>query len=451
MSAAFPAPVHLLRLPLSRSAEWQAATSWLGGRPRLGGRPWPRIGGTPLHFLAQIDLAALARLRPGSGLPGTGALAVFGLCDNEAMYDPARDNCRLVHVPDPAAAPPSAPPDDLAPATGISVLSGLFRHLEPNRREFPRWPVDLIPLDVEPGSADEQVVPAALRGLEHSRLHIHYAPFEGTLPRGPFPFVAHSVALLAGHLRTALSDREEFRRPLVKARDRTAAWLAGNPPPRAPAQQSLLSRVLGRGGNGASPAPPGVDPETYARQHAHMTELLATQTGALEEFDRDEPVFRKVAAALVTWADAVPPASLLDDAEAANLASALDALNGRFRAHWDFTRGKPEALTMASLQWLALGPADRHALIPPAAAAVLDRLFRLPSGGYPTCHRMFTGPDDIHDVGLEDTGQVVLLHLASDALLGLGFGDVNPLTVVIGPGDLAQGRLDRARITAAGG
>lgn len=305
MSAAFPAPVHLLRLPLSRSAEWEAVTSWLGGRPRLGGRPWPRIGGTPLHFLAQIDLAALARLRPGSGLPGTGALAVFGLCDNEAMYDPARDNCRLVHVPDPAAAPPAAPP--------------------------------------------------------------------------------------------------------------------------------------------------GVDPETYARQHAHMTGLLATQTAALEEFDRDEPVFRKVAAALVTWADAVPPATLLDDAEAANLASALDALTGRFRAHWDFTRGKPEALTMASLQWLALGPADRHALIPPAAAAVLDRLFRLPSGGYPTCHRMFTGPDEIHDVGLEDTGQVVLLHLASDALLGLGFGDVNPLTVVIGPDDLAQGRLDRACITAAGG
>jgi hypothetical protein len=130
---------------------------------------------------------------------------------------------------------------------------------------------------------------------------------------------------------------------------------------------------------------------------------------------------------------------------------ALDALRGRFKAHSDVTRGTPETLTMASLQRLALGPADRRALIPPAAAAVLDRLFRLPSGGYPTCHRMFTGPDDIHGAGLEDTGQVVLLHLASDALLGLGFGDLNPLTVVIGPDDLAHGRLDRARITAAGG
>jgi hypothetical protein len=203
------------------------------------------------------------------------------------MYDPGRDNCRLVHVPNPAAAPPAAHPDDLPPATGISDRSGPFRYLEPHQREIPRWPLQLIPLDLPPGSADHEVVEAALHGLGHSRLQLHHAPFEGTLPRGPMPFVAHSVALLASHLRIALADPEKFRRPLVQDRDRTAAWLAGNPPPRAPARASLLSRVLGRGGTGPSSAPPGVDPETYARQHAHMTELLATQAAALEAFDRE--------------------------------------------------------------------------------------------------------------------------------------------------------------------
>jgi hypothetical protein len=69
-----------LQSPFVRSDD---ATSWLGGVPKAPGNfEWPKdTDGTPLHFIAQIDLASLnpepqTGLRP-PGLPGEGALLVF--------------------------------------------------------------------------------------------------------------------------------------------------------------------------------------------------------------------------------------------------------------------------------------------------------------------------------------------------------------------------------------
>src|SRR5215510_9742194 len=75
-----PAWALLLRSPYDTS---RSVASWLGGVPRAPrDLDWPNdTDGTPLHFLAQIDLASLkpepeTGVRP-PGLPEEGALLVF--------------------------------------------------------------------------------------------------------------------------------------------------------------------------------------------------------------------------------------------------------------------------------------------------------------------------------------------------------------------------------------
>jgi uncharacterized protein YwqG len=69
-----------------------AAVARLGGRPRLGAREeWPEAEGTPLSFIAEIDLAAAAQfLQPDSSLPQRGYLEFFYDTEQQPWgFDPA--------------------------------------------------------------------------------------------------------------------------------------------------------------------------------------------------------------------------------------------------------------------------------------------------------------------------------------------------------------------------
>jgi hypothetical protein len=117
--------------------EWTAARSWLGGLPRLGMVSWPRskTDGRPLPFLAQIDLAEVAKQIGPSPLPASGALAFF-VGDRPVLYLPEQ----------PATAPFSqlpadAPTLDEAGFSGAGITSWPKDPLGP--RVFPFWPVDL--------------------------------------------------------------------------------------------------------------------------------------------------------------------------------------------------------------------------------------------------------------------------------------------------------------------
>ncbi|HEY0594637.1 DUF1963 domain-containing protein, partial [Sphingopyxis sp.] len=81
-----------------------STSSWLGGRPRLpGGMEWPKIGGEPADFLAQIDCAGLPPdLWHGCG-PRDGALAFF--------IHRRNPDVRVFHLRDTDA--PVAPPQAL--------------------------------------------------------------------------------------------------------------------------------------------------------------------------------------------------------------------------------------------------------------------------------------------------------------------------------------------------
>jgi hypothetical protein len=104
-----PAWALLLQSPFARS---DGATSWIGGAPKAPSNlEWPKdTDGTPLHFIAQIDLASLkpepqTGLRP-PGLPADGALLVFigRSCA-----------CRILSAAEMLHAEILQPPADLAP------------------------------------------------------------------------------------------------------------------------------------------------------------------------------------------------------------------------------------------------------------------------------------------------------------------------------------------------
>lgn len=130
-ASALPAWALVLRSPFR---PWENATSWLGGTPRAPIEfVWPLgADGAPLHFLAQIDLAALqpepeTGRRP-PGLPESGALLVFvGLQDYAVLIIDAKRMRVASRIP----VPPTLPP--------ISEI-GYFSE-DPT---FARWPVDPV-------------------------------------------------------------------------------------------------------------------------------------------------------------------------------------------------------------------------------------------------------------------------------------------------------------------
>ncbi|KQM22263.1 DUF1963 domain-containing protein [Novosphingobium sp. Leaf2] len=179
-----PGAVLLARKPRERARDWFGDTSWFGGLPRLGPQPWPcDDAGTPLPFVAQIDLADLARAQPASPLPSSGSLAFF------------LGTGAVVAVP-PGSHDFADPPYGLPAAydEGGTVLP--VRPGRSSRWFFPFWPVDLIAQD-------------AFGNHAAARDHPFYAAGVGE------PVQAlwwHGVFHLADRLHDALDDSD---RPLA--------------------------------------------------------------------------------------------------------------------------------------------------------------------------------------------------------------------------------------------
>lgn len=202
-----PGPVMVLRRPRGDDGlGWKGARSWLGGLPRLGGMGWPmgRETGLPLPFAAQIDLADLATVRPGSGLPDIGSLAFF-LGEGAVIYVPAAPDGgrhpRFPQAPSGLAVRDGAEPFPTNPSTGASDT-------------WPWWPVDLVALDLPPHLADHRNVKAleaidtALRQAEHDHARHRESPLDAEslcreLGVDSVPLWWHSVRHFAAALRRA--------------------------------------------------------------------------------------------------------------------------------------------------------------------------------------------------------------------------------------------------------
>lgn len=147
--------IILSRRPRRLAGERPPARSRLGGAPCLGSAPWPcDESGTPLHFMAEIDLAevaaAVAQSKPAAdlphGLPRAGALAFFiGAGGEEAIG-------KVVYIPPDASAGETPAP---GPLPSVEAIGGdaLLLGDGAGPWSFPRWPVDLTAFEA-PAAGD---------------------------------------------------------------------------------------------------------------------------------------------------------------------------------------------------------------------------------------------------------------------------------------------------------
>ena len=106
-----------IRIAIARAGRVATGSSRVGGTPDVPpGFEWPRKDGTPLAFLAQIDLEEVAHRLPSSPLPADGLLWFFYDTAEEPWgFDPAHaGGSRVIYLPNPdrlalVAAPAGTP------------------------------------------------------------------------------------------------------------------------------------------------------------------------------------------------------------------------------------------------------------------------------------------------------------------------------------------------------
>jgi uncharacterized protein YwqG len=105
---------------LPEGSDAPLGASKLGGRPDVrSGFAWPRKDGRPLAFVAQVDLADLARYPFCAVLPTRGVLGFFYDVEGGAWgFDPKDRGSWLVHFePDPGGLQPCSPPAEAGSET----------------------------------------------------------------------------------------------------------------------------------------------------------------------------------------------------------------------------------------------------------------------------------------------------------------------------------------------
>lgn len=120
------------RMPIDRSTP---ASSWLGGRPRLAQTTvWPSSVDGSMHFLAQIDYAALPPEMWGGAGPRIGWLAFFYGTEHGA---PVARALHTLSLGPQRTAPRAWGPEHLQPEPHAHAPEDWVH-------EPPRWPVDLV-------------------------------------------------------------------------------------------------------------------------------------------------------------------------------------------------------------------------------------------------------------------------------------------------------------------
>lgn len=404
-STTMPRPVVLVRKPRERTRDWFGDASWLGGLPRLGDAEWPRdVGGTPLPFAAQIDLAEIAAACPESPLPRQGALAFFlGTGAVVAVADTTHDF--------------SEPPTDLPPAFDEGgypfppAASRLSRHF------FPFWPVEPVVLDLpadlldhRDGYQDEAIEQAMADSLAR-----YAAPRAFALTADDGTLWWHSVAHLAERLHAALENASRLvvlREDGVRHAEETLHNLGGDPD----------------------------DPALDAAR-----EDLARRQASLASIEAQRDALPDVIAALDQFAANRNPWEPLTAEERSLVEDLLAELQGSYRdvVRYHAPHGLDE-LASLSIRAMITGAPDAFAALPDDQLERINRGFRLPSLHQ---HQMF-GLGGCQQTARDDhRGDILLLQLGYDDMMEWRWGDMGLFQFWINPEDAAAGNWSAAQLT----
>ena len=409
------APLVLERRPRGDVADWYDSRSWFGGLPRLGDREWPMgpapfRGGSPMHFVAQFDLAAVARLRPGNGLPERGSLAVFlGLPMFEAGWND-EFHVTLLHVEEEVAEVTPLPPyirpvfgqewryhlpwaqaDDVPPAT------------------FPYWPIDIV----DPGRdrSDPLLIPKAYseaRGTRGSSLRAN-GDRERLMIEPNVPCNWRAVRLYSELLTTRLQSALGSCK-----HDRYSRFVAGDPHHKNWKDHLAQAHEYGHPETGFPPIIAEMFETTVGR------DPWAALTGSdLEWF---APLVMRAKQLLELGSVSRDECWLLADAN-------LHVIHG-----------------------MAVAPPEVFARLPRSIRAMVSEEKLQPHGH----HHMFgLGWDekidlDEHGDDAKRGAEELILHLAFDEIIAFGWGDLNSLSVWMPREAIRERAWDAARITMEG-
>lgn len=407
-------PIVLARRPRESAAGWGHATSWFGGRPKLGAIPWPRgADDLPLPFAAQIGLEEIAAGRPDAPLPPAGSLAFF-------LGEGA-----VIHVPA-GVTQFTTPPEDLPPAydEGGAVFPPRTTLL--SCPLFPFWPVEPFALTLSPhlrdhGDSERHPAIRAAMGeaLAVAGLPIGRGLFDAAeVPKedwgGPLPVWWHGADHLIDQLRQAMIDSEQM---LVQAKAMRDALRAAPPEEGGPAKAMRADQRIA----------------AIEAQRNGLPALI----NALDGFAADRD----------------PWTRLTDDERAVF----VEALGNLWQQFADIARGYAprgvEGLTTLSLRTMMTGEADAFAALPPPIRDLVNREYRLPAAMLP---QMFGLAADLGNAEGEGRNaladhamDVLLLQLPTDDMMEWRFGGegLGAYRFWIGRAALAERRWDGVELT----
>lgn len=399
-----PRPVALIRKPRERERDWFGDTSWLGGLPRLAGVPWPRDGGLPLPFAAQIDLAELALACPETPLPRSGSLAFFlGTGAVVAVPEGEHDF--------------SDPPHDLPPAYDEGGYPFPPRANRLSRHFFPFWPVTPVALDLPEAlrghHGDAQTAQAITGQLAaHASLRDH--PFYAFGVGAPVEALWwHGVIHLADQLHEAL---EASNRPIAIRRDaleRTRGTLAG------------LSH----------------DPARLAQAQEKIAGLK-DDLARIEEQRSELPLMVE---ALDGFIAGRKPWDALTAEEREIVADILSEVHERYGELVRFhAPGTLAQLATLSLRAMISGPPEALDAMPEDMLARINRDYRLAPEDQ---HQMFGPVASGPHARDEHRGDILLLQLGYDDMMEWSWGEAGRYQFWISPADAAAGNWQTARLT----
>lgn len=443
MTINFPTLI-ISRRPRHLGESWNDAQSWFGGKPQLGEQAWPRGGAqqTPFYFVAQIDLAEVARevQRFGELAPfPDGALAFFIGVSNDGY-----DTGAVVHVPRSQLGNSTEPLPDapavLIPGGGIFPYHYRFDRDAP--RLFPYWPVDITAVEIEPvlesdpseEYEEEQyekenaaLVAAVGRRFFRRQFFLTadhaYKLLGGDVPR---MYWWHSAQYYAACLRRALHTVPHYIEDRRRDLEAACVWLEN-------LRTTGLSALVFRSKQAS---------EDVKRSEDYVVRL-ETQLAQLESH---LPEFESFVRDVDDWARGKDPWQLMPPEAVRVLASTVERGRKVFDEFLLFYAPKYlDRLETETLLALATANDRAYATMPEELRKLINTQYLLPSSGW---HQMFGRGVDIQgNAAIENEGNVMLLQLVYDDMLHWNFGDMGAYQFWIPPDDLARGNWAAVRLT----
>jgi hypothetical protein len=411
---------------------WNDAPSWFGGRPALGGNAWPRAsGGRPMTFVAQVNLEEIARTAGPSVLPSRGALAFF------IGGDPGDAGGAAILVEHPGA--PTDPPPD-APAAyerGGEIFPANADPAAP--RTFPRWPLEITPVPelAAPKSEDDEddewgkrVLAALDHHFRRRQFFLSASHAWEELGVAAPPVWWHSAQLFAEYLKAA-------ERHLPARIEQHRGWVAA-----ARAQVEKLRPPAPRGTFGrrqAEPTPQLKSAEDHVKQNEAKVRELQSQA----------PAFSAFVAEVVAWTRRADPWTQMQAEDVARLKEAYERSHGHRSEFGEIASfripSRLDDIGTETLLAMMTGDERAFAAMPEPMREHINRSYLLPTQAW---HQMFgTGVDIQGNAAVENEGNVMLLQLVYDDMIGWRFGDMGAFQFWIPPADLAAGRWKAVRVT----